>query len=299
MEKKVLFLDVDLDDFGDYFRNARNEIKNIDSKKLYKKIPDFFKKILLFLGTKINKSFLWMLYGDWKNEIEKYDYIIFPSRKSCSLAIDKAAKKTKVIIYYWNLITNKEISPNEVNREKVKMCTFDKGDAIKYNISFVDTYYFKTKIKSNNKLLSDVFYVGIIRPDRERILNKISKELSNTNFKLDFNIVKYNDFQKRLTYNDVVQRCLNTRVIIDLNRESQMGLTLRPLEALFFEKKLITNNKNIVDFAFYNKNNIFIIDVDDINGLKKFIESPYERIDDKIKDYYDFKNWIERVVKIW
>ena len=69
--------------------------------------------------------------------------------------------------------------------------------------------------------------------------------------------------------------------ILDYNQEGQVGLTLRPMEALFLEKKLITNNKDIKNYDFYNPSNIFILGENNIEDIKEFINKPYEKVEQK------------------
>ena len=66
------------------------------------------------------------------------------------------------------------------------------------------------------------------------------------------------------------------------------------LEALFFKKKLITNNRDIVNLQFYNANNIFVLGIDKLENLKNFMDKPYENIEQKVIDYYDFNEWLKR-----
>ena len=65
------------------------------------------------------------------------------------------------------------------------------------------------------------------------------------------------------------------------------------MEALFYEKKLITNNKNIINYDFYCKENIFILEKDDIEELPQFLKTPYKKIDNEIVNKYEFENWLE------
>ena len=66
------------------------------------------------------------------------------------------------------------------------------------------------------------------------------------------------------------------------------------MESIFLKKKLITNNKNVKNFKFYNKNNIFIIGIDKWENLEEFLNKKYHDIDRKILEKYDFKNWLDR-----
>lgn len=44
----------------------------------------------------------------------------------------------------------------------------------------------------------------------------------------------------------------------------------------YFSRKLITDNKAIMEAPFYNKNNIFVIDEDSIDYMATFLNLPYD-----------------------
>lgn len=115
------------------------------------------------------------------------------------------------------------------------------------------------------------------------------------NIRSKINIIKNKkDF---VEYDDYLQNLRESKAILEIVPENVVGLTIRTMEALFFNKKLITNNKDIKNYDFYNPNNIFIIGEDSEDKIKQFINSPFELIDRKIVEYYDFENWIKRFKK--
>ena len=70
---------------------------------------------------------------------------------------------------------------------------------------------------------------------------------------------------------------------------------MRCIEALFMKKKIITNNRAIVQYDFYNKNNILLLNMDQISieNIKKFLSLPYVDIDYKITQKYEFTQWLK------
>lgn len=60
-----------------------------------------------------------------------------------------------------------------------------------------------------------------------------------------------------------------------------------------FQKKLITNFEEITDYNFYNPHNIFRLEHDNINDLRRFLEYPYETIDDLVREEYVVTNWLD------
>lgn len=65
------------------------------------------------------------------------------------------------------------------------------------------------------------------------------------------------------------------------------------MEALFYNKKLITNNTDIRRYDFYNPKNIFIFGEDSLEGIKEFVESPITEVPEQIRQRYDINTWIE------
>ena len=82
------------------------------------------------------------------------------------------------------------------------------------------------------------------------------------------------------------------KCILDLYIDPCTGLSFRPLESIFFQKKLITNHELIYKEPFYNKNNVFLLGKDSVDDLKLFLSRPYEKIDPTIVSEYSFEKWI-------
>ena len=165
------------------------------------------------------------------------------------------------------------------------------GDAKKFNVKYNPQFYTKEISLKANKIIYDILFLGQNKKREEKIL-KIKYNLNKKFLKTNFIIVKKEkDFIK---YSDYLELLSKSRCILDYNQEGQKGLSLRPLESLFFEKKLITNNKDIQNYDFYNKDNIFILGIDNMDNIEEFINKPYTKIDRKIIDRYEFKNWLSR-----
>ena len=94
-------------------------------------------------------------------------------------------------------------------------------------------------------------------------------------------------------------------MILELTKKNQAGLTLRALEALFYEKKLITDNENIKEYDFYNSNNIFILKQDEeLNAKKKkeledFLRKDFKIVSKEVKKQYTIENWLEKLIKYY
>jgi hypothetical protein len=106
---------------------------------------------------------------------------------------------------------------------------------------------------------------------------------------------KFKDYYKeRISYDEILTYISKSKTILDYVSEKQTGMTIRPLEALFFRKKLLTNDRSIVNRDFYKKENIFVIGIDDLKNLPYFLSYPYIELEKETRDYYDFNQWLER-----
>lgn len=98
-----------------------------------------------------------------------------------------------------------------------------------------------------------------------------------------------------ILYPDYLDLVSQSECIIDILQKGQNGLTLRPFEAMYFNKKLITNSREIVDFDFYNPSNIYVLGYDK-RSLVEFFSEKSTPVDGKIKHKYSLEGWIERII---
>jgi len=190
----------------------------------------------------------------------------------------------KVII----LIRNKINPSQEVNMFLAKevtreIYTFDESDASNYNISFLEQYLPITyderrdKANSNEKV---AYFIGLEK-GREGILNELSFNLKKENVICNFNIIRKSITRRLLgksdgiSYKENIDNVISSDFLVEINSKDQQGLTLRALEAVYYKKKLITNNINIRNFNFYNPDNIYILD-DNLKVPKCFLLSEYD-----------------------
>ena len=91
---------------------------------------------------------------------------------------------------------------------------------------------------------------------------------------------------------DNIKLSAQSKCIVDVMSPEQQGLTLRPFDALFLEKKLITNCASVKKFDFYDPANIYVIEGDDLIGLDEFMATPYKKLDETLVCRYEVNQWI-------
>ena len=225
-------------------------------------------------------------------------------------------KPTKKILYIWDSIKNRNnLLKNLIYFDHV--FSFDPVDSIKYNFHFFPLFYTTSIDPSINFTIHhDFAFIGTMHSDRYKLLKTIFESISNYNvykyfylqsryvfyFKrlLDrnFSKAKLNDFHfSPLNYSQLIEVMSSTKIVIDIENCSQNGLTIRTIECLGLNKKLITTNKDIANYDFYNPNNILIIDRDKIHIPKHFIHSEYMQPSNEIKMKYSLNSWLNHLLK--
>lgn len=137
-------------------------------------------------------------------------------------------------------------------------------------------------------------------------LLKVAQFLKDNNIKYNFYVMEKPNMEsdlvtfisKRMSNKEVIENINNSKIIVDIHKYGmQEGLTFRVFEALGFRKKLITTNKDIKTYDFYNPNNIYVIeDIENINIPISFFETNYEDVSQQILKKYTLKTWVTTIL---
>jgi len=243
-------------------------------------------------------------YGLWKYSLPRESTIILfdillDSNIINYISNENRNKKNRLVFWFWNPVREEYIKPLRENNWEI--WTFDKSEAEKYNLKYNTQFYFNSLQPKTNEIHNDVLFVGRDK-GRGKYLHLLQQEFENQGLKSHFFISKDLEWYGKLfkpgnnymPYQSVLDLIGTSRAILDIVQEGQKGLTLRPLEALFLDKKLITNNQDIENYDFYDKQNIFILGKDDLSSIATFIHSPMKQIPQEVKNYYDFSEWLKR-----
>tara|TARA_Y100000766_G_scaffold193960_1_gene166771 strand:- start:166 stop:495 length:330 start_codon:yes stop_codon:yes gene_type:complete len=87
-----------------------------------------------------------------------------------------------------------------------------------------------------------------------------------------------------------------SKVIIDIPNIDQNGLSMRTMEALGAQKKIITTCDEIKNYDFYNPNNHLVLEnTTKKNQIIDFLEKPYIKVSSEIVEKYSLSKFIDCV----
>ncbi len=217
--------------------------------------------------------------------------------------INKKCRNCNIILYFTNPVRDSKL-PNEIGSNYCSMWTSDAEDAKKFGMNLYSGggYFPQWKIRKEIPQY-DVFYIG---KDKGRLqkLQSIENEMKSYGINTYFYITWERGWQKAkdgihqefLPYEKVLEYIGKSKAILHLIEGAQQGITIRIQESLIHKRKLITDDKNITGYDFYNPHNIFILGVDELSQLREFLDSPYEDVKSDYFSHAYFDDMIEIVV---
>src|SRR5690606_9294119 len=92
---------------------------------------------------------------------------------------------------------------------------------------------------------------------------------------------------------EVVDRIAESRAVIDVNRPNQMGLTMRTIEAVGAQRKLITTNVDIVNYDLYQPRSVLIVQRDNPIVDDEFLFQEGLPFNESLRDCYSASSWVD------
>ncbi|RLV19195.1 capsular biosynthesis protein CpsH [Streptococcus iniae] len=247
-----------------------------------------------------------------------FDYVFFLKCETPTLKVLRKYrayfKNAKFCLYMWDSISNvKNIKKKLIYFDIIS--SFDKKDSEERGFNFRPLFYSDEYAKPYKKQFYkyDICSFGTIHSDRYSILTKFVNYSKKNNLKFYFfnflqgkfmfyfyKIVK-KDFLKanisefsfvKKNSQEIIKTILDSKVVLDIQHPNQTGLTMRTIEMIGLNKKIITTNNSIVNYDFYNKNNILIIDRHNIEIDREFFETEYSALNQDVYKKYSLEFWL-------
>ena len=274
------------------------------------------RKLISFQVNKYHKKIL----NETNNK--HYDYIFCIRCEAFSrntiTSFRNRHPNAKMVVFFWDSFNNNKNSAHVYDLFDKAFC-FDKFDSKQYGVQFKPLFYYDLYAKVNKlehyKYKS--LFIGTLHSDRYKVVHEIESQLvgmghesfswyylpsrllfykmrleDKTIKSVDKNTIKY----KTLSLAQMVELYEQSEIVIDVQHPKQTGLTMRTFEALGARRKLITTNKDIVNYDFYNPRNILVVDRNNIMIPKSFVEEPFEDLPEEIYKKYALTNWLREVL---
>ena len=292
------------------------DVRSISSARdraIIKISPSFFKRKTIQYYENIIQT----------NKNKKYDYILIIKCDMTPASILKKFKnvypEAKLCLYLYDSVRN---VPGITKKFKYfdKLHSFDLNDCEKYSELLFRPLFFGDQFRKLNPISEykyNICFIGTIHSDRYAVIKQVQKIALDrglncywflylqSRFIYKFYKLTKNEFRKadesifsfdKMSAKEIADVVDNSRVVLDIQHPKQTGLTMRTIEMIGMNKKLITTNNNIVNYDFYNPNNIAIVDRNSVVIPEDFFKSEYEPLPNDIYESYSLKSWIYEVL---
>ena len=253
-----------------------------------------------------------------------FDYILVIKGQTLSptvmdFILAKNANAIK-ILYLWDSIKNSKNAFKNLDKFD-KVFSFDLNDCQNFKFDYRPLFYslnFDCTYRSNEHHDSRnlvVGFLGTIHSDRLKVINKFSRQNPSLNLKKfmylhrpwvftikyltdkNFRIYKkYNFEYTPLTLNEGAKFLSKCDAVLDIEHTNQSGLTMRTIECIGLNKRLITTNRAIINQDFYDRKTVRVIDRDNPVVEEKFLtQKEFSGYPKDIRFKYSLEGWIKDI----
>lgn len=310
-------------------QNMGYQVINLCFDNSRTRYPTFFHRLIGTFHRKVLKNRNYdkkMTYSFYQQEIKEKLAVLNGEQADFALCIranvypleiieEIRQKSKKCVNYQWDGI---DAHPDILNYLHYfdDFFVFDKNDIAKYpEYKFKPTtnFYFDYPIvKENSKKHNGIYFLGGHQESRVKDISQFLDEIVKLGENPDFYVISKNNRAKSafnsnpyihyvessnaLSFAENLQKVAACKVVVDFLNDVHQGLSFRTFDALCFNKKLITNNKNIKQYEFYHPNNILVWTGENRDELAEFLQTPYIPLKPEIKEKYAFSHWFKTLV---
>ncbi len=262
-------------------------------------------KGLYLLGIPLCSVF----WGHWKDHLKEAKRVIifdYGYQKGMETYIHKVNPHCQVYLFLWNMIDRLHKN-HTLFTDPAAIYSTDKGDCRTYHLKYNHIFYPRALYTPPaGALPKTLFFLGQDK-GRGSYLLALKDRLETCGLSCSISLLtssKDADYlaslsgllaQNPLPYPEYCRQLKQCGYLLDVNQEGQTALTMRVMESIFYSKKLITNNQDIVNYDFYNENNIFLLPqqprLPSQDALSAFLDKPFLPYGEAVLDSFSFEHW--------
>ena len=255
----------------------KKENKRLKKLLIRRKVQDITRGSFDFIYLEKNSLYNWLSINS--KEYKKI-YIVFTNASLnynpyiCG-NLQRYQKKwpsIKYILYYLDIVGCGPSRNADFLRKKGifdLIYSIDAKDCERYGLLHTYTVYPSNTFSNKSRDLYDLYFAGVSK-NRSGIIKELveNNSINNADSRIKIDLIcggdseilqgyedRINLYPKNnyLDYNYILEEELSSNVILDIVQPGQKALSLRPYEAVVYNKKLLTNNKSIFSFPYYNE----------------------------------------------
>lgn len=287
------------------------KIGNFKYKNSWERIKNSLSKIFLGKNPKLKKRQDYILEVLKEKGLQDQILVINPELIDLNYHLEIKKQTKKYIAYLYDSVSRCNVE-HLLNGVFDEIYSFDASDVAKYGFSEITNYiYFDIPIEKHT-IQQNYIYIGSI-DNRLKYLNDFAEILKLKKQSFVFYAIGKKAFvnklkqfflgnnkniifkKNRFNQQETLQLYKESKVIVDLVRDNQSGLSFRIFEAIGLQKNVITNNKAIVNYDVFKSGKIFYL-----NDLLEFNEVAFSttKYSTELLEKYHINKWVNTVFKV-
>ncbi|MDL2235498.1 glycoside hydrolase family 99-like domain-containing protein [Christensenellaceae bacterium OttesenSCG-928-L17] len=281
----------------------------------------FYKLDSTNLGSYKQKILHYIVFGHIQRFLKHAKYIIINQRDQeyillLSKYLEHKYPQTKIAIQFIDPVSQSGTCDvfEYQKLPNAEIYSFDYHDKEIYKLEPYNQYVNDATLRQYSKIKprSDVSFIGKDRGRAHGLIDLSAELFIPNDISADYYVLPDQEYsngvttahakpfeykKEPLSLDDYYSKSCESRAILEILCGQQKNTTIRGVEAMFLERKLITNDLNVEKQIYYDPHNIFIIGKDNPKNLKKFINSPFKKVADGIKKQFTYEAMLELLEK--
>lgn len=253
-----------------------------------------------------------LFWGNWKDRLKTAKRVIifdYGYQRGMETYIKKVNPDCRVYLFMWNHIDRYHYN-HRLFSDKDAIYSTDPGDCQRYHLRYNHIFYPKEYCKPPVQIPGNkLFFIGQDK-GRGPYLLALRRLFLSCGIDCDIRVLSHSkdsDYLRSiediytaesLSYDAYCKELESCSLLLDINQSGQRALTMRVLESIFYSKKLITDNQDILACDFYDDSNIFLLpenrQLPDQEALAEFLAKPFRPYSPKTIEAYSYENWLRQ-----
>lgn len=198
--------------------------------------------------------------------------------------------EARFTLYNWDAVTTHDYRPYMAMFDRV--LTFDPHDASQLGIGYLPLFGSRRyqKLRDSNPGTKSVYFIGnIVNPDRYRVVHAFKDFCLKAGIEFRFYLsttvhgwtqmvrsgVRPRNVHFLPIWDDRQDQMIgNSSAVFDFANHRQAGFTMRVMENLCADRKVITNNVGVESAPFFSRERFLVYDGLDFSRVPEFLDRP-------------------------
>lgn len=230
-------------------------------------------------------------------------------------SVIKYIRASRVHVFLWNPVAKLKRDPRDGARQLARLKTlvssvhtFDPEDAASHGLALAPQPFRHVPVPRGDDVPPTFYFSGVDK-GRLGLLRELKAAIEHLGMSHRFHVVPdkgraYGAAEQThlqggwIPYAQNLSESGQSACLVEVVQSHQSGPTLRSMEALFLQKKIVTNRASARDDAFYDPDRVLVMDRIDPTVLRDFMRRPFRPVAPALLAPHEIHAWVRQVAPL-